>query len=104
MTQFCLGLPSNVLLAIRESGRVGQFMRENGIVVEETPKFAATTDSDHWFDIAPNLLDRDAAAAGSNRKWAGDISEIWTRDWRLYLVMILDLNSRRVIVLRRQRP
>lgn len=74
-------------------------MRENGIVVEGTPKFAATTDGDHWFDIAPNLLDRDAAAAGSSQKWAGDISEIWTRDGRLYLVLILDLPSRCVIFL-----
>ncbi len=75
-----------------------------GLSLKKHPNSRLTTDSDHWFDIAPNLLDRDAAAAGSNRKWAGDISEIWTRDGRLYLVMILDLNSRRVIVLRRQRP
>ena len=37
--------------------RVGRLMRENGIVVERTRKFKATTDSDHTFNIAPNLLD-----------------------------------------------
>lgn len=100
MTPFCLGLASSDLPAIRESWRVGQFVRENRIVVERTPKFAATTDSDHWFEIAPNLLDRDVAAAGPNRKWVSDIREIWTREGRQCLVMILDLNSRRMIVLR----
>ncbi len=51
--------------------RVGRLMRENGIVIERTRKFKATTDSDHTFNIAPNLLDRDFAAAGPNQKWAG---------------------------------
>lgn len=77
--------------------RVGSLMRENGITVERTRKFKATTDSDHTFNIAPNLLDRDFNAAGPNQKWAGDISYIWTREGWLYLAVILDLHSRRVI-------
>jgi putative transposase len=55
------------------------------------------TDSDHTFNIAPNLLDRDFTADRPNRKWAGDISYIWTREGWLYLAVILDLHSRRVI-------
>ena len=77
--------------------RVGRLMRENGITVERTRKFKATTDSDHTFNIAPNLLDRDFSAAEPNQKWAGDISYIWTREGWLYLAVILDLHSRRVI-------
>lgn len=77
--------------------RVGRLMRENGITVERTRKFKATTDSDHTFNIAANLLDRDFSAAGPNQKWAGDISYIWTAEGWLYLAVILDLNSRRVI-------
>ncbi len=77
--------------------RVGRLMRENGIVVERTRKFKATTDSDHTFNIAPNLLDRDFMAERPNQKWAGDISYIWTREGWLYLAVILDLHSRRVI-------
>jgi len=77
--------------------RVGRLMRENGIVVERTRKFKATTDSDHTFNIAPNLLDRDFTADRANQKWAGDISYIWTREGWLYLAVILDLHSRRVI-------
>ena len=77
--------------------RVGRLMRENGIVVERTRKFKATTDSDHIFNIAPNLLDRDFTADQPNHKWAGDISYIWSREGWLYLAVILDLHSRRVI-------
>ena len=72
-------------------------MRENGIVVERTRKFKATTGSDHTFNIAPNLLDRDFTADRPNHKWAGDISYIWTREGWLYLVCVLDLYSRRVV-------
>ena len=77
--------------------RVGRLMRENGIVVERTSKFKATTDSDHTFNIAPNLLGRDFTADRPNQKWAGDISYIWTRESWLYLAVILDLHYRRVI-------
>lgn len=77
--------------------RVGRLMRESGITVERTRKFKATTDSDHTFNIAPNLLDRNFSAIGPNQKWAGDISYIWTREGWLYLAVILDLHSRRII-------
>ena len=60
--------------------RVGRLMRESGITVERTRKFKATTDSDHTFSIAPNLLDRDFSATGRTKKWSGDISYIWTRE------------------------
>jgi len=76
---------------------VGRLMRENGITVERTRKFKATMDSNHTCNIAPNLLDRDFKADQPNQKWAGDISYIWTREGWLYLAVILDLHSRRVI-------
>jgi putative transposase len=81
-------------------GRVGRLMRENGIKVVRTQKYKVTTDSDHTFNIAPNLLDQDVTADGPNQKWAGDISYIWTSEGWLYLAVILDLYSRRVIALR----
>ena len=39
----------------------------------------------------------DGHADRPNQKWAGDISYVWTREGWLYLVVILDLHSRRVI-------
>tara|TARA_R110002049_G_scaffold199616_1_gene370033 strand:- start:159 stop:806 length:648 start_codon:yes stop_codon:yes gene_type:complete len=78
-------------------GRVGRLMRENGIKVIRTQKYKATTDSNHTFNIASNLLDQDFSADGPNQKWAGDISYIWTSEGWLYLAVILDLYSPRVI-------
>ena len=56
-----------------------------------------TTDSNQAFNLASNPLNRDFTANEPNRKWAGDISYVWTREGRLYLAVILDLHSRRVI-------
>jgi putative transposase len=77
--------------------RVGRLMRQNDISVVRMRKHKLTTDSDHKFNIAPNLLDRNFTADGPNLKWAGDISYVWTREGWLYLAVILDLHSRRVI-------
>ena len=77
--------------------RVGRLMRQNGIQVIRSRKFKRTTDSDHVFNIAPNLLQQDFAASRPNQKWAGDITYIWTREGWVYLAVILDLFSRRVV-------
>ena len=53
--------------------RIGRLMSENGIEVKRNKKFKATTDSNHSFNIAPNLLNRDFYADAPNQKWAGDI-------------------------------
>lgn len=77
--------------------RVGCLMRNNNKKIVRTPKFKATTDSNHAFNIAPNLLDQDFSADASSQKWAGDLSYIWISEGWLYLADILDLYSRRVI-------
>ena len=77
--------------------RVGRLMRQNGIHVVRTRKFKVTTDSDHTFNIAPNLLEQNFTASGPNQKWAGDITYVWSREGWVYLAVILDLFSRRVV-------
>lgn len=77
--------------------RVGRLMRQNGISVVRTHKHKVTTDSNHKFNIAPNLLNRNFSADRPNQKWVVDISYIWTREGWLYLAVVLDLYSRRVI-------
>ena len=77
--------------------RVCRMMRLNGISGVRTRKYKVTTDSNHRFNIAPNLLNRNFAAERSNQKWVVDISYIWTREGWLYLAVVLDLHSRRVI-------
>jgi len=77
--------------------RVGRIMRQNAISVVRTHKYKVTTDSNHKFNIAPNLLNRNFSADQPNQKWVVDISYIWTREGWLYLAVVLDLYSRRVI-------
>ena len=77
--------------------RVGPQMKENRIKVRRNKEFKATIDSNHGFNIAPNLLNRDFSADRPNQKWAGDISYVWTQGGWLYLAVILELHSRRVI-------
>jgi transposase InsO family protein len=77
--------------------RIGRLMRVNGIVAIRTRKYKVTTDSNHTLAVAPNLLDRDFSATAPNQKWAGDITYIWTSEGWLYLAVILDLYSRRII-------
>jgi len=77
--------------------RVGRLMRQNGLCAVRTRKYKATTDSNHGFNIAPNVLNRDFMADAPNQKWAGDISYVWTREGWLYLAVMLALHSRRVI-------
>ena len=77
--------------------RVGRIMRDNGIRVERSKKYKVTTDSNHTFNIAPNLLDGDFTATAPNQKWASDISYIWTSEGWLYLAVVIDLYSRRVV-------
>ena len=56
--------------------RVGHLMRQNGISVIRTRKHKVTTDSNHKFNMAPNLLDRNFTADQSNQKWAGPSRDI----------------------------
>ena len=77
--------------------RVGRLMRINGIRPIRKRKYKATTDSGHNKAVVPNLLGRDFKAEHPNQKWAGDISYIWTQQGWLYLAVIMDLYSRRII-------
>ncbi len=72
-------------------------MRVNGIIAKGRRKFKVTTDSAHTKPVAPNILARDFEAAYPNQKWGGDITYIWTQEGWLYLAVILDLFSRKVI-------
>jgi putative transposase len=76
---------------------VGRLMRINGIKPVRTRKHKITTNSSHSPGIVANVLDGNFTADAPNRKWAGDISYLWTTQGWLYLAVILDLHSRRVV-------
>ena len=77
--------------------RVGRLMRANGITVERTRKFKATTDSDHTFNIAPNLLDRDFTAAAPNTRWVADFTYVRTWAGFGYVAFVIDCFSRAIV-------
>jgi putative transposase len=77
--------------------RVARLMKKHGIKAVTANKFKITTDSNHQKPVAPNILARDFESTTPNQKWGGDISYVWTKEGWLYLAVILDLFSRRVI-------
>ena len=77
--------------------RVGRLMREEGLRAKAAKKYKATTDSAHSRPVAPNTLDRDFAATAPNQKWVGDITYLWTEAGWLYLAVVIDLFSRKVV-------
>lgn len=77
--------------------RVARLMRENGIHVTVKRRFVRTTDSKHSDPIAPNVLDRKFKVAAPNTAWVTDITYIPTGEGWLYLAVMLDLYSRRVV-------
>ena len=89
---------------LREQGvrisrkRVAALMRQNQLVSRRKRRFKPmTTDSNHDGPIAKNLLQRDFTAASPNRVWVGDITYCATDDGWLYLAVIIDVFSRRVV-------
>ena len=47
--------------------------------------------------MAPNLLQQDFTAEAANQKWVSDITYLWTEEGWLYLAVVLDIYSRRVV-------
>jgi putative transposase len=72
-------------------------MRENQLIARQKRRFKRTTDSEHAWPVAPNLIAQDFASDGPDRKWGADISYIWTEEGWLYLALVPDLCSRRVV-------
>lgn len=74
-----------------------RLMRETGLVVRRKKLFKLTTNSRHHYPVAPNLLDRQFDVAEPDRAWVADITYLWTAEGWLYLAVVLDLYSRRVV-------
>jgi putative transposase len=80
--------------------RVARLMRAAGLRAKSAPRYCVTTQSDHAAPVAANVLNRQFAVqtvTAPNRVWAADLTYIPTREGWLYLAVILDLASRRVV-------
>lgn len=78
--------------------RMRRLMREDGLQTKRTPRrHVVTTDSNHSFRIAPNLLARNFNAEEPNQKWCADFTYIDTLCGFVYLAVVMDLFSRRIV-------
>jgi len=89
---------------LRENGikcghnRVARLMHQEELWAIGKRKFkVTTTDSAHDYPVAPNLLKQDFVASRPNEKWLADITYIPTDEGWLYLAVVLDLYSRRIV-------
>jgi transposase InsO family protein len=76
---------------------VAKLMNQHGIRAKAPKRFVRTTDSNHGLPVAANLLGRDFDPSGPNRSWCADITYIPTREGWLYLAVVEDLFSRRIV-------
>ena len=92
-----------ILDDLRERGhrvsrkRVQRLMRQAGLRAAQPRRYVSTTDSRHGLPVAENMLDRDFTATAADQKWAGDITYVATDEGWLYLAVVLDLYSRRIV-------
>lgn len=76
---------------------VRRLMREAGVAVRYRRKYRVTTDSSHKRPVVENLLMRNFSTSAPNQVWVSDITYINTREGWLYLAVVMDLYSRRVV-------
>ena len=80
--------------------RVARLMQRDGLRGRRPQRWVRTTESAHGEPVAPNTLDRAFAVrqvAACDRVWTSDITDVPTREGWLYLAVVLDLASRRVV-------
>jgi putative transposase len=78
--------------------RVARLMRLHGLRANQKRSFKVkTTDSNHDQPVAPNLLGQEFKADQPDQKWLTDITYIPTAQGWLYLAVVLDLYSRRIV-------
>lgn len=89
--------------ALKEDGEeVGRYqartlMRQAAVAVKRKKHYKVTTQSRHHYPVASNRLDRQFEVKSPNRVWAADITYLWTEQGWLYLAVVLDLFSRKVV-------
>ena len=77
--------------------RARSLMKKAGVSVKHRKKFKITTDSRHNLPVAPNLLNRNFQVDRPDAVWCSDISYLWTMEGWLYLAVVIDLYSRKIV-------
>ncbi len=77
--------------------RIARLQRQHGLGARRKRRRKRLTDSNHRFPCAENLLARQFRVEAPNQVWVSDVTCVWTREGWLYLAIILDLSSRKVV-------
>jgi transposase InsO family protein len=77
--------------------RARSLMKKAGVSVKRRKKFKRTTDSNHKLPIAANHLNRQFEVERPDTVWCADITYLWTIQGWLYLAVVLDLYSRKIV-------
>jgi putative transposase len=96
------GIP-RITASLRKAGilvnkkRVARLMRINKIKAKTKRRFKKTTLQDKKAEFNKNLLNQDFSSSGKNKIWTSDITYLWTKEGWLYLCVIMDIYSRKII-------
>lgn len=96
------GLP-RILAAIRRQGlkvnkkRVARLMRVNNIKAKTKRRFKVTTVQNSKAQPSENLLNQNFTASSENKIWTGDITYLWTKEGWVYLAVVMDIYSRKIV-------
>lgn len=78
--------------------RIARLMRQYGLKSVHRAKYRPqTTQSQHDYAVAPNIVNQDFAVTGENQKWGCDITYISTGEGWLYLAIVMDFYSRKIV-------
>lgn len=86
----------------KEDHRIGRYktrrlMRDLGLRTQYPKRYRVTTNSQHSYPTAPNVLNRNFNVDAPNRVWTTDITYVWTYEGWLYLAIVMDLHSRQIV-------
>ena len=81
---------------VKDAHEIG-LMREAGVQFKHRKKYKVTTNSNHKQPVFENKLNRQFDVEAPNQVYVGDITYIWTQEGWLYLAVVIDFFSRKVV-------
>ena len=82
---------------MKSKSTIARSMKQQGLRVSRKRKFKITTDSNHGFEMAPNVLNRAFSTGSLGTKWVSDITYIRINHKWAYLTVVIDLADRMVV-------
>ena len=96
------GLP-RIYAAMRKEGigvnkkRIARLMKVNNIKAKTKRRFRVTTVQNTKAQASENILKQNFTASSENKIWTGDITYLWTKEGWLYLAVVMDIYSRKIV-------